>query len=129
MDLSAVADDPTFFAIVGGHLLVLVLAVLFTVLRKYSVGGFFAWIATVVSLLFGLFWFLVLGGGRGNSRANESVQFALDPQGGLWVTLYIVAALVIAYVLTWICKKGKARSYASTGPLPRRDTTDTPAAG
>lgn len=107
MDLSAAAADPTFLAIVGGHLLVLVLAILFTVLRRYSVGGFFAWVATVASLLFGLFWFLVLGGGRKNSQANESVQFALDPNGGLWVTIYIVVALVVAYAMTWICKRGR----------------------
>ena len=86
MDLSSAAADPTFLAIVGGHLLVLILAVLFTVLRRYSLGGFFAWIATLASLLLGLFWFLVLGGGRKNSQANESVQFALDPDGGLRVT-------------------------------------------
>lgn len=107
MDLSAAAADPAFLAIVGGHLLVLALAILFTMLRRYSVGGFFAWVATVASLLLGLFWFLVLGGGRKNSQANESVQFALDPNGGLWVTIYIVVALVVAYAMTWICKRGR----------------------
>lgn len=117
MDFSAVTSDPTFFAIVGGHLLVLVLAILFTVMRKYAVGAFFSWVATLVSLLFGVFWFLALGGGRGNSRADESVRMALDPQGGLWITLYIVAALVISYAMTWVCKKGKERSYASSGPV------------
>ena len=109
MDLSAAAADPTFLLVVGGHLLVLLLAVLFTVFRRYSAGGFFAWVATAASLDFGLFWFLVLGGGRKNSQADESVQFALDPNGGLWVTLYIVGALVVAYAMTWLCKRGRDR--------------------
>ena len=113
MDFSTAASDPTFLVIVGGHLLVLLLAVLFTVFRRYSMGGFFAWIATVASLLFGLFWFLVLGGGRKNSQADASVQFALDPNGGLWVTLYIVVALVVAYSMTWVCKRGRTRAVAS----------------
>lgn len=110
MDLTAAAGDPTFLVIIGGHLLVLLLSVLFTVFRRYSVGGFFAWIATVASLLFGLFWFLVLGGGRKNPQADASVQFALDPNGGLWVTLYIVIALIVAYVMTWVCKRGRERT-------------------
>jgi hypothetical protein len=114
MDFALAAQDPTFLAIVGGHILVLFLAVLFTVLRRYSIGGFFAWVATIASLLFGLFWFLVLGGGRKNAQADESVRFALDPEGGLWVTLYIVAALVIAGAMTWICKRGRERAQAST---------------
>jgi hypothetical protein len=115
MDFALAAQDPTFLAIVGGHILVLFLAVLFTVLRRYSVGGFFAWVATIASLLFGLFWFLVLGGGRKNAQADESVQFALDPEGGLWVTFYIVAALVVAYSMTWICKRGRERAETSGG--------------
>ncbi|WP_194764418.1 hypothetical protein [Microbacterium sp. UFMG61] len=117
MDFALAVQDPTFLAIVGGHILVLFLAVLFTVLRRYSVGGFFAWVATIASLLFGLFWFLVLGGGRKNAQADESVQFALDPEGGLWVTLYIVAALVVAYSMTWICKRGRERAQASGGAV------------
>lgn len=110
MDLSAAAGDPVFLAIVAAHVLVVLLAVVFALLRRYSVGAFFAWVASIASLLFGLFWFLVLGGGRKNSEANESVQFALDPQGGLWVTVYIVAALVISYSMTWVCKRGRERA-------------------
>lgn len=122
MDLSSATDDPMFLAIIGGHLLVLLLAVLFTVLRRYAAGGFFAWVATVASLLFGVFWFLILGGGRRNTQANASVQFALDPDGGLWVTLYIVASLVIAAAMTWICKRGAARRRASADQsLPPRE--------
>jgi len=113
MDLSSATDDPMFLAIIGGHLLVLLLAVLFTVLRRYAAGGFFAWVATVASLLFGVFWFLILGGGRRNTQANASVQFALDPEGGLWVTVYIVASLVIAATMTWLCKRGAARRRAN----------------
>ncbi|GAA1231851.1 apolipoprotein N-acyltransferase [Microbacterium phyllosphaerae] len=113
MDFAAAAADPAFLAIVGGHILVLFLAVLLTVLRRYSAGGFFAWLATIASLLFGLFWFLVLGGGRKNSQADESVQFALDPNGGLWVTVYIVGALIVSYAMTWICKRGRERALAA----------------
>lgn len=120
MDFSAAVDDPAFLMIVGGHLLVLILAVLFTVMRRFSFGGFFAWVASVVSLLLGLFWFLVLGGGRKNSHADQSVQFALDPQGGLWITFYIVATLLIAYAMTWVCKRGKGQGLASKSPaVPR----------
>jgi formate hydrogenlyase subunit 3/multisubunit Na+/H+ antiporter MnhD subunit len=115
MDLTSAADDPVFLAVIGGHVLVLVLAVLFTLLRRYSVGGFFAWVATIASLLFGAFWFLVLGGGRGNSRADESVQFALDPNGGLWITLYIVVALVIALVMAAICRRGRTNRHTAAG--------------
>ncbi|WP_341955959.1 hypothetical protein [Microbacterium sp. LWH13-1.2] len=112
MDFAAAAADPAFLAIVGGHILVLLLAVLLTVFRRYSAGGFFAWLATIASLLFGLFWFLVLGGGRKNSQADESVQFALDPNGGLWITLYIVGALIVAYAMIWICKRGREKALA-----------------
>lgn len=42
----------------------------------------------------------MLGGGRNNDRANESAEFALDPNGGLWITLYIVVALIVAYAMT-----------------------------
>lgn len=114
--LTAAAADPAFVAIAAGHLLVLLLSVLLTVLRTYAVGGFFAWLATITSLLLGVFWFLVLGGGRRNPNANESVRFALDPEGGLWVTLYIVIALVISYAMTWICKRGRERGAAPGVP-------------
>jgi formate hydrogenlyase subunit 3/multisubunit Na+/H+ antiporter MnhD subunit len=118
MDLDAIASDPALLATIGGHLLVLALAVLFTVLRRYSIGGFFAWIATLASLVLGVLWFLILGGGRGNSRADESVQLALDPQGGLGITVYIVVSLVCAYAMTWLCKRGRDRALQSSGPLP-----------
>lgn len=55
MDFSAVTGDPSFFGHLGGRLLVLLLAVLFAVRRWYSIGGFFAWLATITSVLFGLF--------------------------------------------------------------------------
>lgn len=120
MDFTAAMDDPVFLMIVGGHLLVLALAVLFTLMRKFSFGGFFAWVASVASLLLGLFWFLILGGGRKNPHADQSVQFALDPQGGLWITLYIVATLLIAYAMTWVCKRGKGQSLTSKSPAVSR---------
>ena len=93
----------------------LLLAVLLTVFRRYSVGGFFAWVASIASLLFGAFWVIVLGGGRGNTRADAAVQFALDPNGGLGVTIYIVSGLVLSFAMAWICKRGRARAHTATG--------------
>ncbi|AJT41665.1 hypothetical protein [Psychromicrobium lacuslunae] len=100
-------DLPIVWA-VGVHLLFIVLAVIFTLFRKYSLAGGLAWLVTVGSLLLGLFWFLILGGGRKNTHANESVQMALDPAGGLYITLYIVITLIIGALIAWFCKRRRA---------------------
>ncbi|WP_394939395.1 hypothetical protein [Psychromicrobium sp. YIM B11713] len=97
-------DLPLVWA-VAVHLLFLVLAVILTLFRKYSLAGALAWLVTLGSLLLGLFWFLILGGGRKNTHAEESVRFAFDPAGGLYITLYIVITLAVGGFISWYCKK------------------------
>lgn len=43
------------------------------------------------------------------------MQFALDPNGGLGVTIYIVSALVLSFAMAWICKRGRARAHTAAG--------------
>lgn len=75
-----------------------------------GLASFLGWLVTVGSLILGVLWFLMLGGGKKNTHADESVKMALDPQGGLGITLYIVVTLVLGYLISHLAKKQAERA-------------------
>lgn len=97
-------DMPYVWALVG-HVAALALALLAMALKWNGLAALLAWLVTLGSLLLGVLWFLMLGGGRKNTHADESVALALDPKGGLWVTLYIVVTLILGYLITRVVNK------------------------
>ena len=89
-------SDPFTLALIG-HAAAAVLAIVFFLVRLNKLAVGLAWLVSAASLLLALLWFLILGGGRKNTHADESIRIALDPNGGLWLTLYIVITLALGW--------------------------------